>query len=379
LKKLFLSHLLPYDPKNKGQERLKDGLNEYLLLLNATEQAIEAFKKDELSKFDPLVGENSCQIRAVKIALLASNKELIPPDLLHLIAFSKRSILILLEKVSDLSLEKKSLKCFLHELNIDIELSCDLIFLVKSYILTKTKFSLGMHEIVKFHKNEKTNTKLIKELGDVTGGFADRLIRYLREELSERSVEFVLDITKCPLLAEENMGPIIENYSISHGGLKCSPFYWMTKLIMHRALVSKIPIVMSAKLLAENLQYEVLKKTILFFQAEETGYQIAARDILKENQPVIVFDVVSCKNSDDLAGHENWEEDLLEHNILDLVLACNAAHRQYPDPLQEHKILEIADERYFYHLEKSKEWGCRLDNPSRFFLTHIYCNSAKNI
>ena len=69
-KKQFLSVLLPYNAAEKTGERLGDGLREYLLLLTMTEDAMQALQKGELSLFDPLVGENACQIRAVKIALI---------------------------------------------------------------------------------------------------------------------------------------------------------------------------------------------------------------------------------------------------------------------------------------------------------------------
>ena len=379
LSRIFLSHLLPYDPEIKKQHRLKDGLNEYLLLLSAAEEAMEAFARGELAKFDPLVGENSCQIRAVKIAIIASEKNLNSSMLLDDISSSKRSIIELIEMVNELLYQEKSLKNLLDDLNIDVILNFDALFIIKSYILSKVKILSGMNEIMKFCKNEKTDTKRIKELGNVGREFANNLVRNLRTQLSKSSARFVLDITKCPLLAEERIEAIISDFSISHKGLHCTPFYWMTKLIMHQALVSKIPIIIFAEQLAQDLEYKSIEETTLFFQPTELGYKIINRDVLEVDQPVIIFTVVSCRNFHDFSDKKTWEKELTEYDLLDLVLACNAAHRQYPDPSKEEMILEIQDESYSYHLEKSREWGCHLDNPFRFFLTHVYCDSLKNI
>lgn len=379
MKLTYLSTLLPYNSDNKSQERLKDGINEYLLLITATEEAIEAFTRNELNKFDPLVGENSCQIRAVKIALLASQKKLITQSLLSNIAFSKASLVKLLQKLPDPSIQEKSLNKILTELNIDVSLNSDILFLIKSYILTKTKTSLGTNEIIKFYKNEKTQAKLIRALGNVGSRFADDLVRHLRELLSKSSVNFVHHITKCPHLNDESIGPIITNLTISHRGLHCAPFYWMTKLIMHQALIARIPIAVFAEQFAQDLEYKVLKKTKLLFYPTELGYKVKEEKELEVDKPVIVIKVASCKNASDFSDINKWKKELTEYSLLDLVLACNAAHRQYPDPLQDHKVMKIKDENYHYHLAKSKEWGCHIENPSRFFLTHMYCDNTKNI
>src|SRR5258708_1835911 len=67
----FLSDLLPYDTSTKINGRLKTSLKEYSFLLTALEHAIAALEKGELEQFDALVGENACQIRAVKIVMIA--------------------------------------------------------------------------------------------------------------------------------------------------------------------------------------------------------------------------------------------------------------------------------------------------------------------
>src|SRR5579871_1411316 len=66
----YLSELLPYDPSKKINGDLKTSLTEYRLLLKAAKLALKAFQSGELEKFDALLRENACQIRAVKVAML---------------------------------------------------------------------------------------------------------------------------------------------------------------------------------------------------------------------------------------------------------------------------------------------------------------------
>ena len=65
LKCHFLSDLLPYDPQTKCGDRLLAGLKEYDFLLTAAENSADLINKGHISGFDPLVGENACQISAL--------------------------------------------------------------------------------------------------------------------------------------------------------------------------------------------------------------------------------------------------------------------------------------------------------------------------
>jgi len=39
----------------------------------------------------------------------------------------------------------------------------------------------------------------------------------------------------------------------------------------------------------------------------------------------------------------------------------------------------LSDQDYKYHKIQSEKWGCSLDNPSRFFLAHAFCDEIGNI
>lgn len=67
----FLSQLLPYDIDKIKRKHVRKALCDYQMLLNAFLEAINALKNGNLTKFNSLVGENSCHIRAIWIILIA--------------------------------------------------------------------------------------------------------------------------------------------------------------------------------------------------------------------------------------------------------------------------------------------------------------------
>ena len=72
----FLTDLIPYDLNKKTKANLRTGLKEYLMLLEISLHAINALKENHIDKFDALVGENACQIRAVWISIIASKNQI---------------------------------------------------------------------------------------------------------------------------------------------------------------------------------------------------------------------------------------------------------------------------------------------------------------
>jgi hypothetical protein len=97
-KRFLLSELLPYHPLEKTGTRLLAGLNEYDFLLAAAEIAIKLASQQSISNFDPLVGENACQIRALKNCLIFSKYPINCDNLLKAIILSKKKIgLLILE------------------------------------------------------------------------------------------------------------------------------------------------------------------------------------------------------------------------------------------------------------------------------------------
>src|SRR5690242_20096645 len=96
-----LSDLLPYEPSDRKQKEITVCLKEYKLLTEALLETVQAFENTQLEKFDALVCENACEIRAIKVACIALKA------LKHLNINSDR-ILEVRNKIQDLLLANKS-------------------------------------------------------------------------------------------------------------------------------------------------------------------------------------------------------------------------------------------------------------------------------
>ena len=379
-KQQFLSDLLPYDPVVKTGKRLQDGLKEYLLLLTLAEQAIEALCNDEIHRFDPLVGENFCQMRAVKIALILRNPSHTRDAQLILIQKSKNKTLSLLKKGASLFNTELSLKDVLEKEDISIQMSDDESFLISSFILTQTK-------VVKpFYKKERplvenahTNYKKMKEITSVGSSFSCEFIKKLHRQLAAQSVDYIQEIAKLAQVRGESIPLLSDRHVFIHQGLKCLPYYQSTRAVVYHALHQHIPLAMLAQQLAKDQDYQVIQKMQIFFIATPQGYKEVPRSQLDPETLIIVLIGSTCNNLSDLPTFDKWKQKLIEQSPIDLVLAYAAAHRQYPGATHLALDSDLLDHHYEYHKAKAIEWGCSITNPSRFFLTHAFCDKIKNI
>lgn len=373
-KRHVLSELLPYDPFAQVRDKLKI-LREYLSLLTAGEQAMEALKKGNLKEFDSLVGENACQIRAIKLALIASRSSFDHDSILQTLAEAKKRTESLLHRTAFSN--DISLKDFLQEEGLDVEMHYNELFLVESFILSKVKILRPATEELPLAFHEVTDTKKIREFGDVGRVFTNDLVRSLRERVSRNSVSFVQALAS--ELPSVNMEMLSGQFSINYRGLECIPGYWASQILMRQAVKRRIPIVLLADQKAQDRNYEVVQKMVLFFEPTEQGYKETSLSALDPDQPAMVIVGTTCRESHALPDLESWKAELLEYSPIDLILATAAIHRQYPDPSKECLVSHIQDENYQYHKAKACEWGCSARNPSRIFLSHVFCDKIKNV
>lgn len=373
----FLSDLLPYDPCIKTGNRFKDGLKEYLLLLTLVERMVDCIRAEEWKNFDPLVGENACQIRAVKLAFIISSESLDVGNLAERIAPAKKIIENAISRLSTLNSKNNSLQTFLDQDLVNVKLSPDECFLLISYILTRTKVSNPFDPEMPLVKNERTDVKKIKQMGEVGYQFAADLVSFLREKLSKISVDYVRSLSR--LDPESSIVQILDKYEIDHQGLKCLPCFWGMKILLEQSLQKGIPIIFQMKQRAKDCQYKEVQSVNLYFQATPEGYQKTTPDFFNPRSPALIFQGTSCENLCLLPDKEIWIEKLSQFNPIDLLLAYAASHRQYPDESKDCLLVGLDDPSYLYYRTKANEWGCSLENPSTFFACHVYCDKIENV
>ena len=185
----LLSSLLPYAMAGKQNGKMAAALQEYQLLLIGTEQAINALKKGEFDQFDALVGENMCQIRAIKIAILA-------PSLLETVQSLRTSVATVKQKVDVVSESiaknpRGTLADLFKKDSLDIALTSNEFFLVQTYLLTMIRVSKPSKVETPLLTNSVTAPKNLQKIVSVSSGFADSLVKLMRANISSDSVEFV--------------------------------------------------------------------------------------------------------------------------------------------------------------------------------------------
>jgi len=57
---------------------------------------------------------------------------------------------------------------------------------------------------------------------------------------------------------------------------------------------------------------------------------------------------------------------------LGVILAGAADHRQYPDPGEDRRIEELGDKEFESYRKMARASGYALENPSTFFIQHVY-------
>lgn len=370
-----LSSLLPYDPAVKVGPRLLDGLKEYRLLLVAAQRSFEAYGRGELRQFDPLVGENACQIRAVKVALVAMERVIKPGERLREIGKALAKLGELEGSSAMWVAGKRSLRDFL-ENGLEVQFTHDELYLIQCYVLSLVKTINPFDEVNTLVINASTDTKKIKEISPVGSAFAHMIVRHLRVRLAQNSALFVQELA-LELGHELPKQLVIEHLSALQC-LPCLPYYWMTRILIKQVIDAKIPIVMHAEKKAQDLNFQVIEKTTLYFQATESGYKRVPLEALDLEMPAVILLGATCRDLKEFPEHDRWITELSEYCPTDLILAHAAAHRQYPDVSKENLLRDFEVENYDYHRAKSLDWGCALKNPSRYFLIHVFCDKVGN-
>jgi hypothetical protein len=267
-----LSSMLPYDIATKKNGQIITGLYEYSLLITGAEQAIEALEKGNFEQFDALVGENMCQIRAIKIAIIASST-------LETVSMLKTSLVCIKEKIDAISESiakqpKGSLKDLLEKEHLEVILTKDEAFLTQSYLLTVTKDSKPPKANTPLLANDLTNPKKLQQLCcKVSGTFTNSLVKKLKKELSSASVEFIRKCAQTLPDKEELVTLVSDEFVVEHNDCLSLPFFFVNDILMRQASASSIPIVVNLERKIKDQDNTGTKQISLLFKKTSSGYK----------------------------------------------------------------------------------------------------------
>ncbi len=372
-----LTSLFPYQIEKKRHQKLEDGLKEYRLLLVSLSKAMQEYLLGNYFRFDSLVGENSCQIRASLLWSIISTNNLDAEKILD-------KVEILLSKINFylMSPEHRNLSVtlcdFLNQNELHHNLSHLEKFLVCSYILTTVRVLLPSNPEKKVVRNEKTDTKLVKNLSMVGSTFARDLTKELRKIISEISVRFIQDLSVLLPLPDSVVEMVSNNYVVSHnlfGHLSCLPCFWYTLVLTYYSISSSMPIVLHVEKLEVDNNYSLHDKSTHIFSVKNGKYLPVNVTNYDLDTPALVIHGSVCRDKSDFI---TWDVEFKKFDLKDLILTYSAAHRQYPDSNND-KIFEALDCKLFeYYKSLAIMRGCTLENPNLFFLVHSYCDSIRN-
>lgn len=380
-----LSQIMPYELDTKKNGKIQTGLKEYRTLLQALFEAIFHIQNCELEKFDSLVGENACQIRAVRVALLATKHSMDITNLKKLItnALSKIDVLLEPKTISRLMHSNDTLKEVIVKENLDISLSPDELFVMKSYLLTEMKTVTSSHlTMASICRIEAADPKKLNRLGDISTSFARNLLSRLRRLLANASVQFV---RQCAFTNQSKslVQMASEEFTLEENTLPCIPMFWTYKTLLATAQKEKIPLLLHVKFLGEVLGgFNIIDEEFALFTPSTDGnYVLTKPDESDLNKPACVVQGIATQNEKgEILSKSKWLAAIEETGVLNVILAGAADHRQFPNPALDAKIEELNDSEYTAYKTLAKDRGFSIENPTTFFIQHVYaCRIGKII
>jgi hypothetical protein len=368
-----LSELLYYNPSDKKYADLRKSLNEYQLLITALNEAISHYENGDLERFDCLVGENACQIRAIRLAFIATSKSIDVSTIRHSIIQIQETLNHLLSpsKINSLMLQGISFEEVLLTYKLDLSLSSDEQFLLKSFLLTEMKEVVFNDtytpSLLRIEKSIPVNIKRYSPL--VSYSFTNRLASKLRKLLSTSSVNFVREIASD--LNDSTLKEMIsEKFEFNHNSCPCIPMFWTYKTLLQEALNRNTPFVFHIKFIEKQDQgYKIHSEDYLFYRPTSNGsYSEFIPNDDDISKIACIIQGVACIEKG-AYSKKKWKKTIEQHSIFDIVLAGAADHRQYPNA--DVKV-HVDDCEFNEYKKKALQNGFSLDNPSTFFIQHVY-------
>jgi len=386
LKTNFLSHILPYDSSTKKNGNLQTALKEYQLLVNVAQEVSKVLENGNLKRFDALVGENACEVRAAKIALTVSNLFTNIKKLNVRIEQVQKQITELLspKKIASLMKNGDSLKDVIEKENLEISLTEEEAFAIQSFILSEMRVNTKEEDSMpSLCKNAVADPKQLKQYGSsVSSNFTDSLVRVGRKSLATASVQFIRE--KASTLKDQSLVKMAsEDFTIAHNSWPCTPMFWTYKTILKVLEKEQIPIIMHAKFLDKiDEGYKLVDEEYLLFQYNSDSNQYEEKILQQSDLSKAAFMVQGavCPDKEGkLISKEKWKAVIKNTSIDDVILAGAADHRQYPDEKQDLLVEKLNDVEFETYKQVARKEGFSLENPSLFFIQHVYPTQIGNI
>lgn len=374
----LLCDLLHYDPSQKKRADLVKSLQEYTFLLQVSKNALLDFMAHDFEKFDSIVGENACQIRAVQIAVIAMQGMDQFQSTIDQIKnrLAKIENLLSGHSMDTLMREGRSLLDIVKQYELEIRLREDEFFIIQSYLLTEMKVCDWKNDfITSILRKDKCSPRVLqKKFPHISYSFLEKSANKIRKCMAMSSVEFVRQIAR-DLNNADLLKMVTNEFEFEHNDLLCLPAFWCFKAVFSLALDNRVPLVFHIKFLNKTDQhFYVADEKFIYFQPCSNTQSYIEIDPNEYDMkiPSCIIEGVVCPHSDEVYPDKlEWEKRFKQHSVIDMLLAMGADHRQYPNP---DKSIGMIHEEYESYKNLAQRFGFSLSNPTTFFVQHIYCS-----
>lgn len=394
--------LLPYADNAEliNKQQKIDDLYFIKSIIEFSNSALKTFLSRKLSAFDTQVGENLCQIRAYQIVHLA-NKWLANPTSTNKFMIELKSIKAYKQTLDtvihdwenaikkatsynkDLDHHEKTID-FLDRHGLLLNLHKDLVFIIAACYLTHFNIRDDNLPIA-------INLNYIAHEFHISKYRAKRLTHKYQQLLCFLGCDFILTISKeLPSFFDyDKFLPKLYQIADEHRAvLAC---YFVSEVIFNHSLQNHTPVllIVRRKQQPSNTITDVIY-FLLTVTKNNSDYSISKKNqpLLQENCIIVTGDAEYTEES-----ISNYVERILHEGPLNIILANTASHPQYSgknlvalrsnpfafeqegqltEKMKQHqkKFMDIRHDAYLN--------GCCKENPTTFFLKHIYASNINN-
>lgn len=371
-----LLDLFPVSDSTIPASELSFSLKKYLDLIRLSQEALTKFKNREMPFFDPLVGENSCQIRAAMFTEILNQPDIdakVSSTLSRLTEHAEK-IQDLLDKMPSKLDQNASFKSFLQQEKALFEISEEIAIIISSFILTETTvINYKQNESGVPLRKERIPPNIFSERKGLSTKFAKDLIKTTQKNLSKYSVMYVQRLAMKLLFSKEEKAAAIQafkNVKTDKFNRRLVPFYPTMRLLLNEMYTNGTPLVLKIKQFVKGQSTPYGKVTLIFGNQGKINYSLLKdpSNLLKKG--AVFFRAKSI--TDKQQSKNDLKEKILAHNVEDLILSASAAHPQFGC---EDSVLD--DPLFQTYRQNAHVWGTSLDNPSLFLVQHVCCETVE--
>lgn len=425
---LCLLHQTPTSLLTTTETKLKVLVN-LSFLIKETIVALKKFQEKNFEKFDPHVGETSCQIRAYMLFLLqlrlnnksyvnTLKKEIKKLEVLHKIAMQQAiDFQVVLDQKNNRNnthlFNHQELQTFLRDRDLVFTISDEAIFLMQSYFLTKFKGKMIYGDSYIDHK------KICQEM-QIARKLSKKIVHYYQSQVAKSSTQFIFnllhDLSTC-----YDLSFILRKLNYRDDDARSVlPCYPVIKIILQHMLKNQCPMLIIAKRQFQETKHDYI---CLLFEPQQASnnYQltlaikekITIQHYLLNKACVVVEGLTIYKTRSIIESKNQFIKRFLAVGLINAILANMANHPQfsghklktassnpYKDLLpteqnnpslkyettsnyiaynsinNEAYALFRAEEELLNMKSYGEKIGCCEINPSLFFIRHISCNNV---